>query len=115
MTLSLYMDENVHGSITSGLRLRGIDVLTVQEDGNSGLPDPEVLNRAVSLERILFSQDDDLVAEANKRQQLGLSFPGVVFARQTKVSIGTCIRDLELISTLGESVEFQNGVLFLPL
>lgn len=26
------MDENVHGQITVGLRLRDVDVLTVQED-----------------------------------------------------------------------------------
>lgn len=109
------MDENVHGAITNGLRQRGIDVLTVQEDGKSGLPDPAVLDRAIALNRILFSQDDDLLAEANERQRAGTSFPGVVFARQTKVSIGTCIRDLELISTLGRSSEFKDSVLFLPL
>ncbi|HEY4564743.1 MAG TPA: DUF5615 family PIN-like protein, partial [Thermoanaerobaculia bacterium] len=46
MSLALYMDENVPRAITGGLRLRGIDVLTVQEDGLSGLADPEVLDRA---------------------------------------------------------------------
>ncbi|MEN8445176.1 MAG: DUF5615 family PIN-like protein [Cyanobacteria bacterium J06555_13] len=115
MTLPIYMDENVHGAITNGLRQRGIDVLTVQEDDRSGIPDPAVLDRAISLNRLLFSQDDDLLAEANKRLTAGTSFPGVIFARQTKVSIGTCIRELELISTLGESDEFKDSVLFLPL
>lgn len=109
------MDENVHGSITSGLRQRGIDVLTVQEDNRSGIPDSEVFDRAIEFNRILFSQDDDLLAEANQKQKLGTSFPGVTFARQTKVSIGTCIRDLELVSTLGRANEFENRVLFLPL
>ncbi|MEQ8958316.1 MAG: hypothetical protein RLP02_10380 [Coleofasciculus sp. C2-GNP5-27] len=32
MTVALYMDEHIRRSITLGLRLRGIDVLTVQED-----------------------------------------------------------------------------------
>jgi len=32
VTIPLYMDENVHGAITNGLRQRGIEVLTVQED-----------------------------------------------------------------------------------
>ena len=36
------MDENVHGAITIGLRLREIDVLTVQEDGYSGVDDLKV-------------------------------------------------------------------------
>ena len=60
-----------------------IDVLTVQEDNRSGLADPEVLKRAIALNRILFSQDDDLLAEANMLQKSGVTFPGVVFARQS--------------------------------
>ena len=66
-----------------------IDVLTVQEDNRSGLADPEVLKRAIALNRILFSQDDDLLAEANMLQKSGVTFPGVVFARQSLFSIGT--------------------------
>ena len=113
--LPIYMDENVHGAITNGVRQKGIDVLTVQEDNRSGIMDSVVLDRATALGRLLFSQDDDLIAEANKRQAEGISFLGVVFARQTKVSIGTCVRDLELISTLDRSEEFKDSVLFLPL
>ena len=115
MSLAIYMDENVHGAITNGLRQREVDVLTVQEDDRSGISDPAVLDRAVELKRLLFSQDDDLVAEANNRQQQGSSFPGVIFAGQLTVSIGTCIRDLELIAKLGVADEFENRVQFLPL
>jgi len=39
MTLALYMDEHVRRAITNGLKLRGIDVITVQEDGRTGTPD----------------------------------------------------------------------------
>lgn len=108
------MDENVHGSITTGLRQREVDVLTVQEDNRSGIPDPEVLDRATELQRLLFSQDDDLLTEARLRQTQGIHFPGVVFARQSYVSIGTCIRDLEMIAKLGEPSEFEDCVQFLP-
>ena len=40
MTICFYMDENVPRQITTGLRLRGIDALTVQEDKLAGAPDP---------------------------------------------------------------------------
>jgi predicted nuclease of predicted toxin-antitoxin system len=109
------MDENVHGAITRGLRRREVDVLKVQEDDRSGITDPEVLARAAELRRLLFSQDDDLLAEAKTLQSQGISFPGVVFARQSRVGIGTCIRDLELIAKLGQIDEFKNQVQFLPL
>jgi hypothetical protein len=46
MTLALYMDEHIRRAITNGLKLRGIDVLTVQEDGRTGTPDPILLDRA---------------------------------------------------------------------
>lgn len=93
MSLALYMDENVHGAITTGLRLRGVDVLTVQEDDRAGLPDPLVLDRAMELERIVFTQDSDFLIQANRRQAQGLSFAGVVYGHQLLVQIGDCIRD----------------------
>ena len=115
MSLSLYMDENVHGAITSGLRLRAVDVLTVQEDGRSGIDDDLVLSRATELSRIVFSQDRDLLVEAQRCQTQGIPFPGVVYGHQLMVRIGDCIRDLELIAKLGEPEEFENQVQFLPL
>jgi uncharacterized protein with PIN domain len=115
LSLIFYMDEHVHRSITGGLRLRGVDVLTVQEDGRSGLDDPQVLNRAIELGRILFSQDDDLLAEARLRQTAGISFPGLVYAHQLRTTIGECVRDLELIAKALPLEEIADQIFFLPL
>jgi hypothetical protein len=38
MTVVLYMDEHIHSSISVGLRLQDVDVLTVQADERSPLP-----------------------------------------------------------------------------
>ena len=73
MSLGLYMDAHVPLAITRGLRRRGVDVLTAQQDGTTRLPDPELLDRATALGRILFSQDEDLIAEAVRRQRSGES------------------------------------------
>ena len=48
MSVKLYMDVHVHAAITEGLRLRGVDVLTAQEDGGRRLPDPALLDRATA-------------------------------------------------------------------
>ncbi len=58
MSVAFYMDEHIHRAITSGLRLRGIDVLTVQEDGYGGYSDLQEENSEsellkVALENIL--------------------------------------------------------------
>jgi hypothetical protein len=44
-----------------------------------------------------------------------INFPGVVFARQSRVSIGVCIRDLEIIAKVGNPEDFANRVQYLPL
>jgi len=98
-----------------GLRLRGVDVITAYEDNASKLDDPVLLDRAGELERVLFTRDDDLLTEATRRQRQGVPFQGVVYAHQLRVSIGTCIEDLEIIAKAGETEDLMNGVVFLPL
>jgi hypothetical protein len=115
MALKLYMDHHVPRALTNGLRMRGIDVLTAFEDQADQFEDPDLLERASALERVLFSQDDDLLAEATRRQTHGIAFSGVVYGHQLHVSIGQCVRDLELIALLGTEADLQNQVIFLPL
>lgn len=109
------MDEHIRRAITIGLRLRGVDVLTVQEDGRAGTPDPILLDRATELQRIMFSQDQDFLVEANRRQVEGTSFSGVIYAPLISTSIGDCIRDLEIIAKASEPEDLANRVEYLPL
>ncbi len=109
------MDQHVPRAITVGLRLRGIDVITAFEDGASEMNDSELLNRAGELERVLFTQDDDLLTEAARRQKDGMFFHGVIYAHQLRISIGACVNDLEIIAKAAEPNDLINTVIFLPL
>jgi hypothetical protein len=60
MSAAYYMDVNVSMSITTGLRRRGIDVVTSQEDGTRSDDDEVVLTRATDLHRVLVSHDSDM-------------------------------------------------------
>lgn len=113
MPIAFYMDQHVPRAITVGLRLRGVEVLTAYEDGASELEDSELLNRAGEVGRALFTRDDDLLAEATKRQRAGIPFCGIAYAHQLRVSIGKCIEDLELIAKAGEPADLMNQVIFL--
>ncbi len=115
MSLKLYMDVNVRRAITEGLRLREVDVVTAQDDEAGRLADPALLNRATALGRVLFTHDEDLLREAAERQQRGERFAGVVYAHQLKVTIGQCIRDLELLATVNEPEDCANRVEYLPV
>lgn len=69
MPVALYMDHHVPRAITSGLRLRGVEVMTSYEDGTSELDDAGLLDRARELGPVLFTRDDDLLVEATRRQR----------------------------------------------
>lgn len=114
MSIALYMDVQVQRAITKALRVRGLDVLTVQDDGMSLKPDSVLLDRAGALDRLMFSRDQDFLAEATRRQHAGEPFIGVVYAHLAKVPIGRGIEDLELIAKASELSEYANSVIHLP-
>src|SRR3954462_9836773 len=113
MSVKLYMDVHVRRAVTNGLRLRGIDVLTAQEDGARTLLDPKLLHRATELGRALFTQDEDLLNEASKRHRTGDFFGGLIYAHQENVTVSICIDDLELISKVYEPEDLFNRVEYL--
>ena len=115
MSLALYMDVHVPAAITRGLRRRSVEVLTAQEDGIAKLDDPALINRALALGRILFSRDEDMLAEATRRLRSGEIFATIVFAHQLQVSIGQCIADLELVAKTGGEADARGQVVYLPL
>lgn len=115
MPHTLYMDVHVPAAITSGLRRRGIDVLTSQEDGTDRLPDDRLLGRSSELGRVLFSQDDDLLALAAEWQQQKKSFSGVIYAHQLSAGIGTLVNDIELVMSCCSASELANCVTYLPM
>lgn len=115
MSVGLYMDVNVRAEITSQLRSRGVDVLTSQEDRTRELPDSALLDCATLLDRVLFTRDADLLAEAVMRQRSGGTFVGVVYAHQLHVTIGQCVEDLEVIAKVTEPADWVNRVEYLPL
>lgn len=109
------MDVHVRYAVTTELRLRGVDVLTAQEDGTTRLPDPALLDRATALDRVLFSQDHDLLIEAVRRQRAKIAFAGVIYAHQRRITVGQCVNDLTLIAQAGEPADCADRVTYLPL
>lgn len=107
------MDEQVPSAITFALRLRGVDVLTVQDEGREGTPDAGVLDRAALLGRVVFTRDADFLREAVRRLRGGEFFAGVIFAHQLLVPTGRCIAELELICLASFPGEYDNHIEYL--
>ncbi len=115
MSARLYFDVHIPSAILEGLRRRGIDVLTSQEDGTREVEDDVLLQRAATLGRLLISQDADFLAIGQEWQGRGRLFPGIIYAAQMGISFGRIIDDLELIATCAEPEELANRVIHLPL
>ncbi|HEY6322446.1 MAG TPA: DUF5615 family PIN-like protein [Thermoanaerobaculia bacterium] len=112
MNVAFYFDERIPRAVALGLRTRGVDVITAQEDDRRGIADSLLLDRATELRRPLFSQDRDLLIEAKRRQKAGIFFAGLL---HLDITIGECVHDLHLIAEAMEPDDLANRVGFLPL
>jgi hypothetical protein len=112
--VSFYLDVHVDKAIHDQLHLRGVDVLRAQDDDASELSDEEVLRRATQLGRIVFTQDIGFKTVAEEWQRQGRIFSGLAFGNQLGVTIGTYVKDLELIAKATEPSEWLNVVQHLP-
>jgi hypothetical protein len=115
LSIPLYMDHNVHGDITDGVRRRGIDCITAEDDGMAAAGDPRLLERATELGRAFFSHDADLLSIAHEWQLSGREFAGVIYTRQLGITIGRAVRDLEFVLNILDAAEIRNQVVYLPL
>lgn len=114
MSVPLYFDHNVDIANISGLRGRGVDVLTAQEDGTTTLDDEPLLMRASELGRVLVSNDKDFSAITAQWLRDGKHFTGIVRTRQEGISIGSMIHDLEIIASIMEPDEMVDQVMYAP-
>jgi hypothetical protein len=114
MPAALYMDVHVPLSITRALRRKGFNILTAQDDGTTRLPDPDLLDRTTALDRMLFTQDEDFLAEVVHRQRAARQHATVIYAHQFE-PIGRCVRDLEIILEAATLEDSRNHLLRIPL
>jgi predicted nuclease of predicted toxin-antitoxin system len=115
LSLRLYMDEHVPAAITDALRARGVDVLTVQEDGYSGAEDSFLVGRAAALGRIIVSEDEDMIREAVLTMRQGKSTLGLFRGTRLSHNLGRAIEDLALAAMVYDPQDIANRIEWIPL
>jgi len=103
-----YLDEHVAEAVATGLRNRGIDVLTLSDAEMLGASDREHLSYAYEEGRVLVTYDDDFLRLADQTEE----HAGVAFAPQGR-SVGELVRGLTLIAEEMEAEEMEGHVEFL--
>ncbi len=115
--LRFLIDENVHGHIVAGLRLRQptLDLVRVQDVGLRHTPDPDILEWAAAAGRVVVSVDKKTLAvDAWDRVARGLPMPGVAILR-TLLTIGQAIDEVEFLAVIGDPNDVRDQVVYLPL
>ena len=90
--ISLYLDENLSPRITTQLKLRGIDAVSVRDLGSLGDPDNTHLERATQQGRVLVTSDVDFLRLAAD----GANHAGIIFGAQEDHTIGDWVKKLKL-------------------
>src|SRR5258708_307525 len=102
------MDEHVPRVVTTGLRRRGVEVLTVQEAGLLGADDEQHLTVASQDGWVVFTQDADFL----RLHAAGYSHHGIVYAPH-QAGIGAIVRGLMLIYDVLSPEDMANHLEFI--
>lgn len=108
--MRIYADENIEKSIIEGLRRRKVEVISAKELGYAGKPDEFHIKKALELKAVILTHDIDFLRIATTS---GLSHRGIIFSHSKEVSIGQCLRGVELIVNVLTDKDMENHIEFL--
>ena len=89
----LLADENIHPEVIAFLREAGLDIESISEQGNFGLPDVQVLSQAIQHGRVVLTHDSDFGGLA----LIGAQFIGILYLRPGHIHAGFTIKTLQAV------------------
>jgi len=108
--MKIYADENSERSIIEGLQRRKIEVVSARELGYIGKPDEFHIKKASEIKAIILTHDIDFLRMASSPE---INHRGIIFSHPKNVSIGQCIRGVELIAKILTGKDMENHIEFL--
>ena len=89
----LLADENVHPEVIDFLRKAGLDIASVSEQGQYGLPDSQVLQKATEAGRVVLTHDSDFGGLA----LMGAEFIGIIYIRPGHIRTEFTTKTIEAV------------------
>ena len=109
--IKFYFDESIELAVSEQLAAGGLDVLSAHSLDALGDSDPIHLHRATAMGRVLCTYDNDFL----RLTRDNVEHAGVVFAQQSKASIGGWVRELRLLHTKMDAEDIIGQVVFLSM
>lgn len=107
--MKFHLDENVNHAVADGLKRHDVDVTTSTEVALVGAEDEEQLAYCLLSERVILTQDRDMLILASQ----GVPHAGIVYWQLGRRSIGQVVRHLLLLRSRVTADEMQNVVEYL--
>jgi len=111
--MKIYCDENIESAIVEGLKRRGIEVISTRDRKDLGKSDEYHLKRASELGAVVLTHDADLLKIAHRWNQEGKEHKGILYAHPLDLSMGECIRMVELATQVLTEGEMENHIEFI--
>jgi len=107
--ISLLLDENMPLALTSQLKLRDIDAVSVKGLSLKGEKDEEIMKRCIKDQRALVTFDRDFISGLDER----FDHNGIILFTKL-LPIGEMLRELQKILDKYEAEDLENTVFYLP-
>lgn len=117
MHIRLYIDEDAMSrALVNGLRARGVDVMTVVEEGRTGREDIKQLDVATLQGRVLYTYNiADFYRLHTQYMNQNKSHAGIIFVPQQRYSVGEQIRRLLNLIAIKSAEDMINQIEFLSI
>jgi hypothetical protein len=113
VALRLYADECVNGRIVIGLRRRGVDVVTAEDEHLLSRSDRDQMVHAAALGRVFVTSDRDFFPIADDLMGRQAPFLGMFFI-QPRATIGDAVRIIAEAAMNLELSAMQNRIEWVP-
>ncbi len=107
--MKFLLDEHIPGAVADTLRRHGVDVLTVQGAGRTGLSDTQQLAWANEQGRVVVTLDADFLG----LDAQGHPHAGIAYGPARRRTIGELIQSLRLIEGAMTAEEMANHIEFI--
>ena len=109
----IYADENIEEAIIQGLRRRGVEIVSARERVYIGRDDEFHLLKAKQLGAVVLTHDTDFLIMVHQWRSDGREHNGILYTHSQNLSIGECIRRVELVVHVLSEEEMRNHIEFL--
>ncbi len=106
MSITIQADEHIKKAISDGIKRRGVELYTVEEEKIKGESDEDLLQFAEKENRVILTNDSDFL-------EVDLH-PGILYITSQYAPIGDVVREVVRHVDQYTKEEFQDTIFYIP-